>query len=296
MSQVTAYGMAGRLSESLVRAEEAIELCQRDPDAGADLVGYSPALFLLGVRGSFFTAMGRYSEAQRDLDRALALARERHELLPEMLAQGMRVELCHAVGEAHGAVARAQEALNLAEKMANQAGRTFSYHRLGIAYALEGEWTHALDALGQALAIAREHNTGGQFEAEILARLAGVHQELGHTRKARGAADEAIGVARRDGAKLGEIQACIALARALLNAGDANLRGDIESTLESAMSLVDETGAESHRARIHEARAELGRLVGDEEARQRGLREAHRLYTEMGATGHAERVARELGL
>ena len=28
----------------------------------------------------------------------------------------------------------------------------------------------------------------------------------------------------------------------------------------------------------------------------RELREAHRLYTEMGATGHAERLARELGL
>ncbi len=28
---------------------------------------------------------------------------------------------------------------------------------------------------------------------------------------------------------------------------------------------------------------------------ERELREAHRLFTEMGATGHAERVARELG-
>jgi class 3 adenylate cyclase/tetratricopeptide (TPR) repeat protein len=212
MSQVLAYGMAGRLSESLVRAEEAIELCQRDPDAGAAIVGYSPHLFLLGVRGMLLTEMGRYSEAQRDLDRALALARERHELLPEMLAQGMRVELCDAVGETHGAVAHAQEATNVAEKMANQAGRTFSYHRLGMAYTLEGEWTHALNALGQALAIAREHNTGRQFEAHILARLAEVHRELGEHSKARATAEEAIGVARRDGAKLGEIQACIALA------------------------------------------------------------------------------------
>jgi adenylate cyclase len=294
MSQVLAYGMAGRLSESLVRAEEAIELCQRDPDAGAAIVGYSPHLFLLGVRGMLLTEMGRYSEAQRDLDRALALARERHELLPEMLAQGMRVELCDAVGETHGAVAHAQEATNVAEKMANQAGRTFSYHRLGMAYTLEGEWTHALNALGQALAIAREHNTGRQFEAHILARLAEVHRELGEHSKARATAEEAIGVARRDGAKLGEIQACIALAGALSNAGDADLKGDIESTIESAMSLVDETGAERNRARIHEARAELARLVGDEETRECELREAHRLCTEMGATGHAERVAREL--
>ena len=37
----------------------------------------------------------------------------------------------------------------------------------------------------------------------------------------------------------------------------------------------------------------LVEVPGDEAARTRELREALRLYTEMGATGHAERVARE---
>ena len=39
---------------------------------------------------------------------------------------------------------------------------------------------------------------------------------------------------------------------------------------------------------------ELARLRGDDAARTRELREALRLYTEMSAAGHAERVAREL--
>jgi hypothetical protein len=43
-----------------------------------------------------------------------------------------------------------------------------------------------------------------------------------------------------------------------------------------------------------EARAELAKLRGDDAARERELREAHRLYSEMGATYHAERVAGEL--
>ncbi len=34
----------------------------------------------------------------------------------------------------------------------------------------------------------------------------------------------------------------------------------------------------------------------DEAGRERELREAHRLFTEIGATGHAERLAKELGL
>jgi hypothetical protein len=38
------------------------------------------------------------------------------------------------------------------------------------------------------------------------------------------------------------------------------------------------------------------RVLGKDSARERELREAHRLYTEMGATGHAQRLARELEL
>ncbi len=41
-------------------------------------------------------------------------------------------------------------------------------------------------------------------------------------------------------------------------------------------------------------RAELARLGGDGAEQERELREALRLYTGMGATGHAERLASEL--
>jgi hypothetical protein len=47
---------------------------------------------------------------------------------------------------------------------------------------------------------------------------------------------------------------------------------------------------------LREEAAELARLRGDPLLQKRELREAHRLYTEMGATGHAERLAEELGL
>jgi len=43
-------------------------------------------------------------------------------------------------------------------------------------------------------------------------------------------------------------------------------------------------------------RAELARLSGDEAPRQRELREAHRLFTEIGAPMRAGEVAKELGL
>ena len=40
-----------------------------------------------------------------------------------------------------------------------------------------------------------------------------------------------------------------------------------------------------------ETSAELGHLRGDEATRECELREAHRLFVKMGATGHAERLA-----
>jgi hypothetical protein len=41
-------------------------------------------------------------------------------------------------------------------------------------------------------------------------------------------------------------------------------------------------------------RAELVRLNGDNDTRQRELREAHRLFTEIGAPIRAEQVAKDL--
>jgi hypothetical protein len=69
-----------------------------------------------------------------------------------------------------------------------------------------------------------------------------------------------------------------------------------EGALARALALIEETEARSYAPLVHEERAELARLLGEAELRERELREAHRLYTEMGGTGHAERLARELGL
>ncbi len=64
--------------------------------------------------------------------------------------------------------------------------------------------------------------------------------------------------------------------------------------MDHAEQLVAETGARLHAPDIHLVRAELARLRNDDELHTADLREAHRLFTEMDATGHAKRVAREL--
>jgi hypothetical protein len=54
------------------------------------------------------------------------------------------------------------------------------------------------------------------------------------------------------------------------------------------------TRARSYAPFLHVERAELARLSGDETTRQYELREAHRLFLEIGAPIRAEQVAKEL--
>ncbi len=75
----------------------------------------------------------------------------------------------------------------------------------------------------------------------------------------------------------------------------ARARAEIERALDRAAQLIRKHGYRSFAGFEREERARLAHLLGDDLTHERGLREAHRLYTEMGATGHAERVARELG-
>ena len=100
----------------------------------------------------------------------------------------------------------------------------------------------------------------------------------------------------RSRGQAGEAVANVVLARILLASEGLAAREEIESALERASDLARETGMCSIEAKIHVELAELARQNGDEEERERELREAHRLFREFGAAGHAERLAAELAM
>jgi hypothetical protein len=86
----------------------------------------------------------------------------------------------------------------------------------------------------------------------------------------------------------------VSLARVLLGSAGTAARKQIEAALARALQLTRETGAKAYQPLVHIELGELARQSGEDEDRQRELREAHRLFTEIGATGHAERLAPEL--
>ena len=71
-------------------------------------------------------------------------------------------------------------------------------------------------------------------------------------------------------------------------------RAEIESALARAEHLVASIAGRSLSPRILEMRGRLAATLGDAPASDRALRQALEVYREIGATGHAERLGREL--
>ncbi len=165
---------------------------------------------------------------------------------------------------------------------------------LGEIQSLCGHWQEASAALESSLTVARESGLSLNLEARILVHLARAQLGLGQGSQAVATAEEAIAVARTRGARHHEAYAYIVHADALLATTGIERLDLIEQAHSHAEQLIAETEAALIAPNLCESRGSLARLHGDDTAHRHHLREAHRLYTEMGAMGHAERVGREL--
>ena len=171
----------------------------------------------------------------------------------------------------------------------------FAYSTLGTAYLIDAQPAAARDALRESVVIARDRRTGRAFLPQALAVLAEAHLALGERTEALATAREAIDLASAGGCRYYEAHAQLALAGALLATDGVVPRAEIESALERAEHLVESIEGRSLSPRILEMRGRLAAALGDAPASDRALRQALELYRAIGATGHAERLARELG-
>ncbi len=281
----------GRIADALALIDELETRCGRDPEFGTLFYGFSPYAFLLGNRARILGDSGRPLDAQREAARALEVARARRDHEAVVLASTHAVMLCEVLGDAGEAMAHVREAAVAVESGAEGLRQVF-LDALGRAHLLAEEWNDAVAALEQALALTRERRTGLIVEGMILVLLARARLGAGDLAGARERAEEAVAVSRRRGTRLFEVAAL--LTRARVGIAEGGTSPAVERDLADATALVDETGAERFRPLIHLERARLARLRGDEAARDRELREAQRLFTEMGVTVRAEQVAREL--
>jgi tetratricopeptide (TPR) repeat protein len=250
------------------------------------VLGFSPLSALGLARAELLSFAGQVDDARAGLDEGLAIARGRGEA--EWIAWTLSIypRLARTPNEFEASLKGAHEALGIAEETGNTSSQVVALGGVGIAEVGLGHFAEAVETLERALAEARRRQVALFEEARLLAHLARAHLGLGQTQAALQAADEAVEAARRQGARILE---CLALlTRAQVGRGtDVTADRAFLADLDAALALVKETGAVAYEPFIREER---GRFHNDEAE----LREALRLYRQIGAAGDARRLEAEL--
>ncbi len=274
------------------RVSEAIELLDRSvaPRVASPEVDPRVVARFHGLRGRLLAEVGRFAESSREMDRALAIASRlaEHEKEHRFL-EGMQNVVFRLRGDS--------DKLELAARWIARADeRSFHFDRVQKRFALAellllaGRDDEVLAPVCEAIAIARETSASLSVMPSLEALQARALLLRGDVSGAERVAAEITPPTTWFGS-LG-----VRLLRARLGiARDA--RGEcseIESSLDEVARDIAAAGLHAYAPEVHEIRADLARALGDEAGRERILRDAHRLYADMGAEGHAARIARLL--
>jgi tetratricopeptide (TPR) repeat protein len=296
MALAIALSHAGNPTESLELLERCVADRPQDPLAGRAIGGMSPWIFAVMNRFWPLGHLGRLGEAGEALRRGIDLAREHGELELLSVGPGFRVHHGEWSGETATTLASARQSLEIAECTGVPGFLSLALAYLGDALRLEQRYPEALEAYEKALGLMRTKRVVLAWKPHVVSGQALVYSALGEHEKAIAQARSALEDSVRGGNRRAEDLARLTLARVLLAAGDPALHDEVETAVERAEALCQETGMRVHLPPLLEVRAALAERRGNPQEARRRLREAHRLYTEIGATGHAKRLAKELGL
>jgi class 3 adenylate cyclase/tetratricopeptide (TPR) repeat protein len=291
---VYASVLVGEWGEALDVLDRAIQLAEGNPAIGSDIIVRCPYAFHLSFKGTLLVYQGRFEEGRRVLEQGLTLAREHADVEVTVWSYGCLLWLAYLDDEPEAMVGCAQQAVEIAERLGDSFSRSAAWFWLGWAEQVRGSWRSAIDAILRSQAISRERGTAVEFEPHRLAVLGEAYMGDGDPERALGLAREGVEVADTRGNALVAPYAYLALARILRRSATADARMQSEAALARALELSRRIGAKAFEPLIHVELAERARQLGDGEERQRELREAHRLSTEIGAIGRAARLASEI--
>ena len=144
------------------------------------------------------------------------------------------------------------------------------------------------------ISIARKRRTAADAEPYRFATLAEAYLGLGDGKGALELAQRAADLVgeRGHGGAAAFVQ--LRLANVLLAVSGMRETERINAVIGEGLAAARATSSRIYEAFVLEARAELARQTGNEEALQRDISEAHRLFVECGAHGHSGRLASDL--
>ncbi len=280
---------------NLDRAERMLDAFVREvPDE--ELTGFAPegpALlpFRLSWIAQLYGWQGRLHEAAQVAERVRVFLRATQFPGDGLLIQGLIV-LGELRGELADAATLGARGMKVADEFGSSQHRSFALGGLARAHALRGEWDDAVRIFEETIAFQNKTRIGLDVQGFDLASFAQALLALGQPERARATASLAVATVIERGSLLQELQNRLALARAEVALGND---AAVDPLLARCETLIDEMGAWAYRPHRAEVRAERARQRGDAAGWRAALAEAHRLFTETGATGHADRLAQELG-
>jgi len=296
IGSLAAYGRfhVGEGRAALEWSGRVLEEVGADNVLGKEFGGYSPRAAALHVRAQALMFLGRLSEAWDQLRAAQRVVEESRELEVFTWMQVTWALLEYTCGRSESGLKHARRSLEIAEELDHEACRMPAYAALGLANLVEGDPAAARDALRESASIARDRRVVRGLLPLVLAGLGEAHLALDEPTEAVAAAREGVDLGSAGGCLYNEALAQLALAAALLATDDVVPRAEIESAVGRAEQLVTSIEGRALSPRILELRGRLAAAVGDAPSSDRTLREALDLYRAIGASGHAERLAREL--
>ncbi len=292
--------LLGEFERGIEIASEGIEIGKDEPDLTSPLLGWCPFPVLLGIRGAIYALQGRLEEASRDIEWFLELGGGQQEVSTRDFSFQVGIPfaatLHQLTGDRGAALAVLRPSVDAMEQAGILAGSLFARHQLGIAHALNEEWREACTAFEAVHAGTLESQVFLLQDAKTLAWIARARLELGELDAARAALSDAFAAAERIGTREPLPHAYLVDARLRMRSSGTTAAREIDAALAAAREHAQRIGARLWEPFIELGQAEWEQVRGDEAGRKAAVREAERLLRDMGASAHADRIAREHGV
>jgi class 3 adenylate cyclase len=295
MPLVLSQYLLGRVRDAAAAAEEMTAIIGEDRSMAQGVVVPSPYGWCRLTRAMCAAHCGAMDRELIAMEHALDILGDEGDTESEGAGNSRWAILADLAGADPAAAAeRARRGVEWAEQAGGPFGRIFTREGLAISHAQQGDWRNAIAVVDEALAIARERRISQTSIPLLLATRARAQLGLGDIAGARADAEEAVALAVRCGTGFYEVQSRHQLARALVADPSHGEEKAARAELDKAFALCATLGLQAYEPHLHEGLAELALAVGDRAAHDHQLRTAYRLFLDVGASGHARRLAAEL--
>ena len=286
--QLVTCVFSGSQEQAIALCDEFVERSEGGSQRAQGMIGLDPVA-VHAFRALFQARIGRGAEAAVAMARALENARQIDDPYALQISESMAAWLAGLLGDAPRCHSHAQRAVEIAERVGVASVLGVGYRSLAEALLAVGRPQEAAAALEQVF-----ERGAGHARVSALPLRAATLLELGRPEEALESAESAIAETSREGVDVFCAETHVVRARAILRVKGVAAAEEVEAALARAEELIEAIEFRMLTPHVHLVRADLARARGDETGREREVREARRLFTEMGAHGHAERLAQEL--